>query len=135
MPALNQVALRMMIRLLLQRRSQLAAFGRSLPVVTMVCTGQVECKRLVSGDAIRWSREMQLRNWDQQPSNMDCQIGNYLFPLPKNQPPQSPAQRNVELKRLTGRLAPDFETIADFHKNNDKAIRNLCRQFVVLCRN
>jgi len=36
---------------------------------------------------------------------------------------------------LTGRLAPDFKTIADFRKDNGKAIRSVCRQFVVLCRN
>jgi transposase len=35
---------------------------------------------------------------------------------------------------LTGRLAPDFKTIADFRKDNGKAIRATCRQFVVLCR-
>ena len=33
------------------------------------------------------------------------------------------AQRNVELMWLTGRLAPDFKTIADFRKNNGEAIR------------
>jgi len=31
-------------------------------------------------------------------------------------------------------LAPDFKTIADFRRDNGKAIRNVCRQFVVLCR-
>jgi hypothetical protein len=36
---------------------------------------------------------------------------------------------------LTGRLAPDVKTIADFRKGNGKAIRSVCRQFVVLCRN
>jgi hypothetical protein len=36
---------------------------------------------------------------------------------------------------LTGRLAPDFKTIADCLKDNGKASRSLCRQFVVLCRN
>ncbi len=36
---------------------------------------------------------------------------------------------------LTGRLAPDFKTIADFRRDNSKAIRSVCRQFVVLCRN
>ena len=35
---------------------------------------------------------------------------------------------------LTGRLAPDFKTIADFRKNNGAAIRAVCSQFVVLCR-
>jgi hypothetical protein len=35
---------------------------------------------------------------------------------------------------LTGRLAPDFKTIADFRRDNGKGIRNVCRRFVVLCR-
>lgn len=43
-------------------------------------------------------------------------------------------QRNVELMWLTGRLAPDFKTIADFRRDNGKGIRNVCRRFVVLCR-
>jgi transposase len=45
------------------------------------------------------------------------------------------AQRNVELMWLAGRLAPDFKTIADFRKDNGNAIRLVCRQFVILCRN
>jgi transposase len=44
------------------------------------------------------------------------------------------AGRNVELMWLTGRLAPDFKTIADFRKDNGPAIRASCRQFVELCR-
>jgi transposase len=44
------------------------------------------------------------------------------------------AGRNVELMWLTGRLAPDFKTIADFRKDNGQAIRAACRQFVELCR-
>ena len=44
------------------------------------------------------------------------------------------AQRNVELMWLTGRLAPDFKTIADFRRNNGQAIRLVCRVFVMLCR-
>ena len=44
------------------------------------------------------------------------------------------AQRNVELMWLTGRLAPDFKTIADFRKDNGAAIRAVCAQFVELCR-
>jgi len=35
---------------------------------------------------------------------------------------------------LTGRLAPDFKTIADFRRNSGAAIRNVCRRFVELCR-
>jgi Transposase DDE domain/Transposase domain (DUF772) len=44
------------------------------------------------------------------------------------------AQRNVEMMWLTGRLAPDFKTIADFRKDNGPAIRAACRQFIALCR-
>jgi len=44
------------------------------------------------------------------------------------------AQRNIELMWLTGRLAPDFKTIADFRRDNGAAIRAVCRQFVELCR-
>jgi ribosomal protein L14E/L6E/L27E len=35
---------------------------------------------------------------------------------------------------LTQRLAPDFKTIANFRKDNGKAIRNVCRQFAVVCQ-
>jgi len=44
------------------------------------------------------------------------------------------AQRNVELMWLTERLMPDHKTISDFRKDNSKAIRGVCREFVVLCR-
>ena len=44
------------------------------------------------------------------------------------------AGRNVELMWLLGRLAPDFKTISDFRKNNTKAIRLVCRDFVMVCR-
>jgi hypothetical protein len=35
---------------------------------------------------------------------------------------------------LTGRLAPDHKTIADFRRDNGSAIRKTCAQFVELCR-
>jgi hypothetical protein len=44
-------------------------------------------------------------------------------------------RRNLELIWLTGRLAPDFKTIADFRRDNGPAIRKVCAQFVALCRN
>ena len=43
-------------------------------------------------------------------------------------------QRNIELMWPTGRLMPDFKTIADFRRDNGPAIRAACAQFVVLCR-
>jgi transposase len=44
------------------------------------------------------------------------------------------AQRNVELMWLTGRLTPDFKTIADFRHNNATGIKNVGRCFIGLCR-
>jgi transposase len=35
---------------------------------------------------------------------------------------------------LTGRLAADHKTIADFRKDNGKAIRKDCAEYVSLCR-
>lgn len=43
------------------------------------------------------------------------------------------AKRNVEVMWLTGRLAPDFKTIAEFRKNNDLAIQSVCANFVEVC--
>ena len=42
-------------------------------------------------------------------------------------------QRNVEAMWLTGCLAPDFKTIADFRKDNASAIRKVCFAFIVVC--
>ncbi len=44
------------------------------------------------------------------------------------------AQRNIELMWLTGKLAPDHKTIANFRKDNGPAIQAACAHFVVLCR-
>ena len=44
------------------------------------------------------------------------------------------AQRNVELMWLTGKLAPDHKTIANFRKDNGPAIQAACAHFIVLCR-
>jgi len=61
-------------------------------------------------------------------------IYGYLNRIQSSRRLEREAQRNVELMWLTGRLAPDFKTIADFRRDNGRAIRNVCRQFVVLCR-
>ena len=42
--------------------------------------------------------------------------------------------RNLEMIWLTGRLKPDFKTIADFRKDNGPAIRKVCQQFIAFCR-
>src|SRR5262249_18619227 len=47
---------------------------------------------------------------------------------------QREALRNVEVMWLVGRLAPDHKTIADFRKDDGRAIRQVCARFVELCR-
>jgi transposase len=61
-------------------------------------------------------------------------IYGYLNRIQSSRRLEREAQRNVELMWLTGRLAPDFKTIADFRRNNGIGIRNACRRFIVLCR-
>lgn len=60
-------------------------------------------------------------------------VYGYLNRVQSSRRLEREAQRNVELMWLTSRLTPDFKTIADFRKNNGQAIRNVCRQFVLLC--
>ena len=61
-------------------------------------------------------------------------VYGYLNRVQSSRRLECEAQRNVELMWLTGRLAPDFKTIADFRKDNGEAIRLVCREFVMLCR-
>jgi transposase len=61
-------------------------------------------------------------------------VYGYLNRVQSSRRLEREAQRNIELMWLTGRLAPDFKTIADFRKNNGEAIRAVCREFVMLCR-
>ena len=61
-------------------------------------------------------------------------IYGYLNRVHSSRRLEREAQRNVELMWLTGRLAPDFKTIADFRKDNGEAISLVCREFVMLCR-
>jgi len=61
-------------------------------------------------------------------------VYGYLNQVHSSRRLEREAQRNVELMWLTGRLAPDFKTIADFRKDNGEAIRLVCRELVMLCR-
>jgi transposase len=60
-------------------------------------------------------------------------IYGYLNRVPSSRRLERECQRNIEMIWLTGQLAPDFKTIADFRKDNGKAIREVCREFVALC--
>ena len=61
-------------------------------------------------------------------------IYGYLNRVQSSRRLEREAGRNVEVMWLTGRLAPDHKTIADFRKDNGRAIRQVCGRFVVLCR-
>jgi transposase len=61
-------------------------------------------------------------------------IYGYLNRIQSSRRLEHETQRNVELMWLAGRLMPDFKTIANFRKDNGRAIRQVCRQFIVLCR-
>ena len=61
-------------------------------------------------------------------------IYGYLNRIQSSRRLEREAQRNLELIWLTGRLAPDFKTIADFRKDNGGAITAVCSRFIALCR-
>ena len=61
-------------------------------------------------------------------------VYGYINQIASSRRLERETQRNVEMMWLTGRLTPDFKTIADFRKDNGPAIRASCRQFIALCR-
>lgn len=61
-------------------------------------------------------------------------IYGYLNQVHSSRGLERECQRNLELIWLTGRLASDFKTIADFRRENGPAIRKACQQFIALCR-
>ena len=61
-------------------------------------------------------------------------IYGYLNRTPSSRRLEREAQRNVELMWLTGKLAPDHKTIANFRRDHGAAIQAACAHFVVLCR-
>src|SRR3989442_373467 len=42
---------------------------------------------------------------------------------------------NIEVMWLLGKLRPDFKTIADFRRDNLAAIKRVCKEFTLFCRN
>lgn len=61
-------------------------------------------------------------------------IYGYLNQVQSSRRLEREADRNVEVMWLTGKLAPDFKTIADFRRDHGAAIQAACRRFVLLCR-
>jgi transposase len=62
-------------------------------------------------------------------------VYGYLNQVQSSRRLEREAGRNVECMWLTGKLAPDFKTIADFRRDHGPAIQAACRRFVLLCRN
>ncbi len=61
-------------------------------------------------------------------------IYGYLNRIQSSRRLENESHRNVELMWLLERLTPDFKTIADFRKDNGEGIKQVCRQFVEICR-
>ena len=60
-------------------------------------------------------------------------IYGYLNKIRSSRKLKKECLRNVELFWLLGKLQPDFRTIADFRKENPKAIQNTFRAFGKIC--
>jgi transposase len=61
-------------------------------------------------------------------------VYGYLNRVQSSRRLEREAGRNVEVMWLLGRLIPDHKTVADFRKDNGRAIRKVCARFVELCR-
>jgi transposase len=58
----------------------------------------------------------------------------YLNRIRSSRQLEKESHRNVEVMWLIKRLTPDFKTIADFRRDNRKAIRKVSREFTLFCR-
>jgi transposase len=73
-----------------------------------------------------------------RPSSRSVLLKLYIYGYPNrvrsSRRLEREARRNVEVVWLTDRLVPDHKTIADFRRDNGRAIRRVCARFVDLCR-
>src|SRR5438552_11622582 len=67
-------------------------------------------------------------------THLELYIYGYLNRVQSSRRLEREAGRNVEVMWLLRRLVPDHKTIADFRKDNGKALRKVCARFVELCR-
>jgi len=61
-------------------------------------------------------------------------IYGYLNRIRSSRGLEKETRRNIELMWLLRKLTPDFKTIADFRRDNKKAIKKVCSQFILLCK-
>ncbi len=62
-------------------------------------------------------------------------IYGYLNKIRSSRALEKECRRNLELIWLTQDLKPSYHTIADFRKNNPKALKQVFKEFVLLCKN
>ena len=58
----------------------------------------------------------------------------YLNKIRSSRKLEHETQRNIEVMWLLRKLTPDFKTIADFRKDNPQALKQVCREFTLLCK-
>lgn len=61
-------------------------------------------------------------------------IYGYLHKIRSSRQLAQETHRNVELMWLLRKLKPDFKTIADFRKDNAEPLRQVCREFTIVCK-
>jgi len=61
-------------------------------------------------------------------------IYGYLNKIRSSRRLEAEIQRNVEMMWLCAGLKPSYKTIADFRKENSKALKKVFREFVLLCK-
>jgi transposase len=61
-------------------------------------------------------------------------IYGYVNRLRSSRQLEKASHQNIEVLWLLKRLAPDFKTIADFRKDNLEGLKNVCREFTLLCK-
>jgi transposase len=61
-------------------------------------------------------------------------VYGYLNKVRSSRQLEQLTHRNIEVMWLLCKLQPDFKTIADFRKENTQALKNVCREFTLLCK-
>jgi transposase len=61
-------------------------------------------------------------------------IYGYLNKIRSSRMLEKECKRNIELMWLTQSLTPSYHTIADFRKDNPKALKQVFKEFVLLCK-
>ena len=79
----------------------------------------------------------QIKRTGRPPYNPVCMFKIYLYcyynKIRSSRNIEKECKRNIELMWLTGGIAPDHKTIADFRKNNKRAIEAAHTEFIRIC--